>query len=146
MPDPFRWRMRVRFSDTDASGRIHYLAMFRYMEAAEDEFLRSLGVAYAEIEAAQGVSFPRVHVEAQFVSALRYDEVLDIEVSVERVGETAFTLYFDASASGTAVARGRMTVVCISVATERPVSLPAVLADALLAEMDVERRSRAARA
>jgi len=50
---------------------------------------------------------------------------------VERVGETSFTLYFDATIEGSPAARGRMTVVCISVATERAAALPAELAAAL---------------
>lgn len=131
MPAAFQWRLRVRFSDTDISGRAHYSAMFRFMEAAEDEFLRSLGLPYAAVEKAKAVSFPRVHVEAQFMVPLHYDEVVDMEVTVERVGETAFTLYFDASKDGKAVARGRVTAVCVSVETERPVLLPAEFADAL---------------
>jgi len=131
MPVAFKWCLRVRFSDTDASGRIHYSAMFRFMEAAEEEFLRSAGLPYAAIEKARGVIFPRVHVEAQFMAPLHYDDVVDMEVTVERVGEKAFTLYFDASKDGAPVACGRMTAVSISVETERAVLLPAELADAL---------------
>jgi acyl-CoA thioester hydrolase len=138
MPAAFMWRLRVRFSDTDSTGRIHYSAMFRFMEAAEDEFLRSLGLPYSAVEKAKGVSFPRVHVEAQFVAPLRYDDVVDMEVTVERVGETAFTLYFDASKDGKPVARGRVTAVCVSVETDRPVLLPGELADGLRRAMGVE--------
>ncbi len=138
MTEPFRWRSRVRFSDTDASGRIHYSAMFRFMEEAEDEFLRSVGAAYSGIEASLGVSFPRVHVEAQFVAAPHYDDVVDVEVSVERVGETSFTLYFDATMEGAPVARGRIKVVCMSVETERPAALPAEFMAALRGAPGVE--------
>ncbi len=44
MPDrqPFRFKTRIRFIDTDTSGRIHYTAMFRYFESAEIEFMRTL--------------------------------------------------------------------------------------------------------
>ncbi len=136
MPDAFRWRSRVRFSDTDASGRIHYSAMFRFMEEAEDEFLRSLGKEYSSVDPALRISFPRVHVEAQFMAALHYDDPVDLEVSVERVGETAFTLYFDASLDGKPVACGRITAVCVSTATERSVALPTALAEALRSAKD----------
>lgn len=138
MPVAFKWRLRVRFSDTDATGRIHYSAMFRFMEAAEDEFLRSLGLPYAAVEKARKVSFPRVHVEAQFMAPLHYDDVVDMEVTVERVGETAFTLYFDASKEGAPVARGRVTAVCVSLETERAILLPAELSDALRKSMGSE--------
>ena len=131
MPDPFIWRSRIRFSDTDASGRIHYSAMFRRMEAAEDEFMRSIGFAYADIDPEAKISFPRVHVEAQFIAALHYDDQIETEVSVERVGETSYTLYFMSICRGVAVARGRITSVCMSLETERSVPLPDAMAEAL---------------
>ena len=36
LAEPFRFETRIRFIDTDASGRIHYTAMFRYFESAEN--------------------------------------------------------------------------------------------------------------
>jgi len=133
MGEPFSWRSRIRFSDTDASGRIHYSAMFRHMEAAEDEFMRVIGFPYADIEPSAGISFPRVHVEAQFISPLRYDDEVETQVTVERVGESSFTLYFMSVANGRAVSRGRITAVCISVATQRSTPMPEDLAEALQA-------------
>lgn len=133
MGEPFCWRSRIRFSDTDASGRIHYSAMFRHMEAAEDEFMRTIGFPYAEIEPAGDLSFPRVHVEAQFVAPLRYDDEVETQVTVERVGESSFTLYFMSTANGRAVARGRITAVCISISTQRSTPMPEGLAEALRA-------------
>jgi acyl-CoA thioesterase FadM len=44
--EPFTLQTRVGFIDTDASGRIHNTAMFRYFEAAETEFMRRLGIEY----------------------------------------------------------------------------------------------------
>lgn len=110
--------------------------MFRFMEEAEDEFLRSLGKEYSGVDLALRISFPRVHVEAQFMAALHYDDPVDLEVSVERVGETAFTLYFDAFLDGKPVARGRITAVCVSTATEQSVALPTALAEALRSAKD----------
>ncbi len=133
MGEPFCWRSRIRFSDTDASGRIHYSAMFRHMEAAEDEFLRAIGFPYADIEPAAQLSFPRVHVEAQFVAPLRYDDVVETQVTVERVGESSFTLYFMSVSNEAAVARGRITAVCMSTVTQKSTPLPEELADALRA-------------
>ena len=59
MPPPFVFQTRIRFIDTDASGRIHYTAMFRYFESAEIEFLRTLGINY---DPKRPINFPRVHV------------------------------------------------------------------------------------
>lgn len=105
--------------------------MFRHMEAAEDEFMRRIGFPYVRIESAAGISFPRVHVEAQFVGPLRYDDEIQTQVSVERVGDSSFTLYFDVSCKDKAVARGRVTAVCMSLDTERSTPMPEDLAEAL---------------
>jgi acyl-CoA thioesterase FadM len=54
---PFIWPSRVRFADTDASQRIHFTAMLRHFEAAEIEFLRSLGLLHNDRERLRG-QFP----------------------------------------------------------------------------------------
>jgi YbgC/YbaW family acyl-CoA thioester hydrolase len=129
---PFVWTSRVRFSDTDASTRIHYSAMFRHFEAAENEFLRAIGLPYTAL-GSQGLDFPRVHVECDFEAPLRYDDLIDVEVTAARVGTTSFTLAFRVMTAGRPAARGRITIVCIDHQTGRPHALPPALA-AVLAE------------
>src|SRR5215472_14822487 len=96
---PFTWQLRVRFVDSDASGRIHYTAMLRYFEAAEAEFFRFLGLSYTH-EHKDGFGFPRVHVECDYTGALKYEDLLDMTVRVARVGKASFTLAFQATVEG----------------------------------------------
>lgn len=131
---PYRWRVRVRFADTDASQRIHYTAMFRYFEAAEQEFLRDLGVAYSG-EPFRNYGFPRVHVECDFLSPIHYDEALDIEVTVERVGSSSYTLAFGAYLASRLAAKGKITVVCLDKHTQRSIAIPDQLALVLRAHL-----------
>ena len=88
---PFRFRTRVRLVDTDASGRIHFTAMFRYFEAAEVEFLRTLGVTY---DVDSSFNFPRVHVECDFLKVISNDDLIDIEVSVTNLGRSSVRFEF----------------------------------------------------
>ena len=113
--------------DTDASGRIHYTALFRHFEAAEFEFLRSMGCTYSSLDG----SFPRVHVECDYLAPLVCDDVISTAVTIDRVGSTSFTLAFGVSVAGRAAAKGKITVVCIDGKTKRPQPLPARLAGAL---------------
>lgn len=106
----FTHRVRVAFPDTDASGRIHFTAMLRYFEAAEIEFLRSLGYCYRD---APDVGFPRVRVECEYRSAVGFDDELDIAVSVKRVGTSSYTLEFAAMKEGAVAANGSIVVVCV---------------------------------
>jgi YbgC/YbaW family acyl-CoA thioester hydrolase len=126
---PFVWPVRVRFVDTDASGRIHFTAMLRYFEAAEIEFLRSLGLLSRDA----AVNFPRVHVECTYTAMVRYDDQLEISVRAERVGNASYKLAFEARVEERLVARGFVTAVCVDVTTGRSRPLPAVLAEALTA-------------
>ena len=125
MSDSFDWKLRVRFVDTDASGRIHYTAMLRFFEAAEFEFLRSLGVSYSGF---REVAFPRVHVECDYKSVTTVDDLLSIRVSVAMGGRSSFTYSFAAAKEGGGdVAAGKITVVCILKETGKPHPVPEVL-------------------
>ena len=127
---PFIWESRIRFVDTDASGRIHYTALLRHFEAAEFEFLRAIGCAYTSF-VNEGVGFPRVHVEADYLAALRCDDLISTAVSVERVGGTSFTLGFAVTMEGRAAAKGKITIVCTDPATQRSRPVPERMAEAL---------------
>jgi YbgC/YbaW family acyl-CoA thioester hydrolase len=123
----FTHRVRVAFPDTDASGQIHFTAMLRYFEAAEIEFLRSLGYCYRD---APDVGFPRVRVECEYRSAVGFDDELDIAVSVKRVGTSSYTLEFAALKDHVIAANGSIVVVCVG-RPGRAQALPERLKEAL---------------
>ncbi len=60
---------RVRFVDTDASGRIHYTAMLRHFEAAESEFFQASGLRYEEVQNS-GLGWPRSGVSFRLMAGL----------------------------------------------------------------------------
>lgn len=128
--NPFVYQSRVRFGDTDASGRIFYVSLLNHFDAAEGEFMRSLGMSYSLIENPQ-IGFPRVHVECDYTSALVYDDLMDIAVSVNHVGGASFTLAFHVSVDSRKAAHGKVTIVCIDRHTQRPIPLPEKLREAL---------------
>ena len=104
--------------------------MLRHFEAAEHEFLLHLGFPYSQISS-RDIGFPRVHVEVDFQSAINYNDMLDIEVSVGRIGASSFTFLFHASVEGRPAASGKIVVVAMSPATKKSCPVPEVLAAAL---------------
>src|SRR5919201_6211245 len=78
-------RLRVAWADTDAAGRIHFTAAFRYAEAAEGGLLRSLSLLD------DWGSYPRRRVEAEFRAPLLFDDELEVAISPTRVGSTSIT-------------------------------------------------------
>jgi len=136
MPTPFRVSRFVEFADTDMAGIMHFSAFFRYMEAAEHELLRSLGLSvYSEIDGSP-VSFPRVAASCQFHSPARCEEVLDIDVTVQHVGTKSVTYGFSFQHDGRLVATGEMTSVCCRVDHGQPpvsIAIPDSIAEKLRA-------------
>jgi acyl-CoA thioester hydrolase len=130
-------RIRVPFVDVDSSDRIHFTAMMRYWEVAEHELMRAIGMPYGA--ALREVACPRVHVSADFKGAVVYDDLLDIEARVASVGRSSWTVaftarYADAAPDAPILADGRMTIVVMDPATERPIPIPADLRAALNGE------------
>ena len=108
MPE-HRARLRVRWVDTDASGRIHFTAAFRYFEVAEFELLRSLGVPYAESEA----DFPHVSVAATYKKPLTVDQLIEVRIRPDRVGERAVTYACEIYHEGELAIEGHVTAVAV---------------------------------
>jgi YbgC/YbaW family acyl-CoA thioester hydrolase len=131
---PFRHDIRIRFIDVDMTGRIHYTSLLRYFEAAEIEFFRSLGLLVEESLKA-GIGLPRVHVECDYLGAIHYDDLLHFEVTVGKVGHTAFRLDFNVMKAEKTVARGNFVIVAMDRDTGRPVQLPERLSKPLRANL-----------
>jgi acyl-CoA thioester hydrolase len=119
--EPFRFQTRIRFIDTDASGRIHYTAMFRYFESAEIEFLRTLGVSY---DATRGYNLPRVHVECDFMRVIGHDDLITIEVSLTKLGNSSIRFEFRTFKADELAAKGAVVIVCADRKTLRSVPIP----------------------
>lgn len=117
-PAPFRTTRRVEFSDTDAAGIAHFTAFFRYMEQAEHELLRSVGLSVIMSGADKEYGWPRVSAKCDFRSVARFEEVLEIEVRISRLGEKSVTYAVLFTAGGRDVAAGEITSVCCRVSSD----------------------------
>jgi len=127
---PFVFQTRVRFGDTDASGRIFYASLLRHFDAAETELLRALGCPYADFQIPK-MLFPRVHVECDYSSSLMFDDLMDIAVTVPVLGRSSFTLEFAVSVAGRPAARGKLVIVAVDPKTQKSTPLPEALRAAL---------------
>ena len=58
MPYEFKQTRRVEFADTDMGGIMHFANYYRYMEAAEHAFYRSLGLRIHPPGDRDGVGWP----------------------------------------------------------------------------------------
>jgi acyl-CoA thioester hydrolase len=112
MPAPFRTSRRVEFCDTDMAGIVHFSNFFRFMEFAEQAFLRSVGLSVSWTEGGARMGFPRRAASCDFTKPVRFEDVLDIAVTVAQIGTKSVTYQFDFTCRGETVARGQVSTVC----------------------------------
>ena len=116
MPYEYRSRQRVEFAETDMAGIVHFSNYFRFMERAEHEFLRSLGISVHDTLSEPPVSFPRVNAACDYRAPLRYEDELEIRLLVreKRTKAVTFEFHFRKCGSNEIVAVGSITVVCVT--------------------------------
>ena len=79
---PHRIETRVTYAETDAMGVVYYSHYLRWFEMGRTELMRSLGIAYKEMES-QGTYLPVSEVFCRYLVSAKYDDILIIETSVD---------------------------------------------------------------
>jgi len=115
LPVQFRTIIRVEFCDTDMAGIVHFSNFYRYMERAEGQFFRSLGLTLVtRNEDGSAVGWPRVSSSCSFKAPTSYDDELDVAISVYRIGVKSLTMRFEFSRGDTLIAKGQLkTAYCL---------------------------------
>lgn len=125
MASIFTTTRRVEFHDTDAAGIMHFAKFFHFMEEAEHEYLRQLGLSVLMHDEQGPISWPRVAVHCEYRSALKFEEVATIDVRISRRGEKSITYQFVFHSGERLVAEGYITCVCCRLTHQGPpVSIP----------------------
>ena len=123
-----RFIAEVAFADTDASGWMHFPNIFRYVEAAEHEFLRSRSVLV--FDRALG-GWPRANVSCDFKRPLLTNDRIEVQLAIARLGTSSITWNFEViNAAGATAATGSMTNVRVD-HTGKPQEITAAEREAL---------------
>jgi len=103
----------VEFCETDMAGIVHFSNYYRWMEQAEHEFFRSLGLTIANHrEDRSTIGWPRVSVSCKFLAPTRFEDELVVEIRVQRIGVKSLTYDVLISRDDDLIARGTMKTVC----------------------------------
>jgi acyl-CoA thioester hydrolase len=94
MPEPFRHRLRVRWSECDLQGVVFYPHYLAYLDHTVTELWREAVGPYTEMIAAHGVDMVVAEASMRYRGSARFDDELDIAASVTRLGETSITTAF----------------------------------------------------
>jgi len=131
----FRLVRSVEFFETDMVGIVHYSNFFRYMEAAEHAFFRSLGISVVTRQVDPPVGWPRVHAECDYRQPLHFEDEVEIQllVSEKKAKSLSYVFRFVKlnASPPVEVARGSLTVVCVlhQEGKMRAATIPQAIAD-----------------
>jgi acyl-CoA thioester hydrolase len=142
MPVPvITHQVRVRYAETDQMGIVYYANYLVWFELGRVELLRSLGLAYSQLEKEHECILPVVEATCRYRSPARYDDEILIETRPAllrgSVIKFAYSIWRKASREGEErklLAEGETVhVVCDDQLNKKP--LPEHYAEALRALM-----------
>ncbi|HEY2074238.1 MAG TPA: thioesterase family protein, partial [Gaiellaceae bacterium] len=118
----FAARTRVGFSDTDAQGIVYYGRYNPYFDLARVEYLRSVGLLRYE---GAGEFVMRAN-DVEYFAPAMFDDELEVNVRIGRVGRTSITFEFAAHKlpEGTLLVTAHQTLVYVDLAARKAIPIP----------------------
>lgn len=127
----FEHKIRVEYHHTDQMGVVHHSNYVKFFEAARTEWLRAIGLTYAEMER-RGVMMPIVEVNVKYKHPALYDELITVRAIVDEMPMARMVFRYEITGEdGREVATGSTTLGFIDRATRRPQRAPKWLMEVL---------------
>ena len=117
--------LRVRYAETDRMGVVYYANYLVWCEVGRTEYIRTLGVSYASLEA-RGLMLAVADASVRYHAPARYDDVVRVETTLSEVRSrtVSFDYVVSNAATGSRLASARTVLVAID-AAGRTVAMPA---------------------
>jgi acyl-CoA thioester hydrolase len=113
---PFVHRLRVRFHECDPQGVVFNAHYFAYFDVALTEMWRAAFGSYQSV-VDQGTDVVVVEASATYRAPARFDEEIDVELTVARLGTTSMTTQTAVRRDGQVLVEGRLVHVFVDPAT-----------------------------
>ena len=85
---------RVRYGETDQMGVAYHANYLVWCEIGRTDFIRSLGITYAELER-RGHILAVAEASLRYAASARYDDVVRVETRVESVKSRTITFAYE---------------------------------------------------
>ena len=123
--------VRVRYQETDQMGIVYYSNYFVYFEMGRIEFLRSVGISYAEIEK-ENVFLAVADAHCKYRSPAVFDDLLVIKtcISMMKLARIEFSYEIRRVNEEALIAEGSTLLACLG-ANKKPMAIPEKIRDAL---------------
>lgn len=136
----FKQQRRVEFVETDMAGVVHFSNFFRYMEAAEMAFFRSLKIDSIAAGETFYFGWPRLEVCCHYHRPLRFQDTVDVHLFVKDIKEKALCFYFHIlkieGEKSSLAATGEYTTLYTSFERETPIMRATPIPSEILAKLE----------
>jgi len=120
-PFKFSATTRVGFSDTDAQGVVYYGRYMPYFDFARVEYHRQLELMRVQ----SAGEFVMRAMQVEYHAPARFDDPIEVEVRVARIGTTSITYEFAAYLEQDVLAvTATQTLVLVDLAERTPLRIP----------------------
>jgi 1,4-dihydroxy-2-naphthoyl-CoA hydrolase len=85
---------KVRMHDTDMAGILYFPRQFRFAHDALEDFVESESLSFQQVFHHENFVFVIVHAEADYMEPLRVGDHLEVHLTVERIGNSSFTVNY----------------------------------------------------
>ena len=114
VPRPARFRLRVRYGETDRMGVVYHAHYLVWCECGRTELMRQAGYPYTRLEE-QGLALAVSDASLRFHAPARYDDEIIVETAVRQVRSR--TVEFDYlvlnAISGQKLVSASTTLICL---------------------------------
>jgi acyl-CoA thioester hydrolase len=131
MAQVFRHRLRVRYGECDPQGVVFNANYLAYFDVILTEWWREAIGSYNAMIEEHGADMVVAESNIRFRSPAVFDDELDFELRVARLGNTALTSHIDARIGDRLVVDGEIRHVFIDPATKQKRSMPDSIRSAL---------------
>jgi len=90
----YTYQTKIKLHETDAAGLLFFSNQFKLIHDAYELLLESIGFGFAELIREKSFFLPIVHSESDYKSPLFVGDLLEIQVTVSKVGKTSFTFSY----------------------------------------------------
>ena len=121
------------WGDVDQDRVLHFPIVFRYFKETEARFYRSLGIPRGTLLQELDIWMPRVETHCLFVRPIKYDEALEVRMTVGDIADKTITYSYQIVSRDrqSLLAEGYLSVLIVSGAEFKPVQVPESLRELL---------------
>lgn len=130
---PHRLALRVYYEDTDLAGIVYYANYLKFIERGRSEWVRACGLDQVRLREEQGLVFAVRRVEADYLRPARFDDLLEVETRLIRLGGARIELQQAVLRGGERLFEAVVVLVAMTVAGAA-VRLPEAVRQRLSAE------------